>query len=220
MDVSKFDFSKFPHNSINVIIIGKRATGKSTLVNDLLNFKNLNNGIIIAPVVLQFPHGSGNQLDYSKFSDIFNEYKPEIIDNFLKRQKLKIKNKNEDVYSYLVLDNCFYDNAINNDPNFMSLMVNNRQFKLDLITTMSYPLSLSPTFRSNIDCVFILKDKYLPNRKRIYEHYGGIFDSFELFDQYLTKLTENPYNCMVICNFGKTNDIKDNVYWYCVNHDI
>ena len=36
-----------------------------------------------------------------------------------------------------------------------------------LIITMQYPLGIPPTLRTNIDYVFILREPYILNRKRI-----------------------------------------------------
>ena len=39
----------------------------------------------------------------------------------------------------------------------------------------------SPNPRTNIDYVFILREPYITNRKRIYENYAGMFPTFESF---------------------------------------
>ena len=76
-----------------IVFIGKRETGKSFLVRDLLYYhQNIPIGCIISGT-------EGANSFYSKiFPSIFihNEYRPEIIQNFLKRQKLVITQKNED----------------------------------------------------------------------------------------------------------------------------
>jgi hypothetical protein len=51
------------------------------------------------------------------------------------------------------------------------------------------------------------------NRKRLYEHYAGMFPTRDIFDQVFLKVTEN-YGCMVINNRVRSTDIRKKVFWY------
>ena len=92
-------------------------------------------------------------------------------------------------------------------------MVYLRHWKVMLLITMQYPLGIPPTLRTNIDYVFILREPYIANRKRIYENYAGMFPTFESFCQVMDQCTEN-YECLVINNNVKSNKIQDQVFWY------
>ena len=78
---------------------------------------------------------------------------------------------------------------------------------------MQYPLGVPPILRTNIDYVFILRENYIANRKRIYENYAGMFPTFESFCQVMDQCTEN-YECLVINNNSKSNKLQEQVYWY------
>ena len=78
---------------------------------------------------------------------------------------------------------------------------------------MQYPLGIPPNLRTNIDYVFILREPYIANRKRIYENYAGMFPTFESFCQVMDQCTEN-YECLVIHNNAKSNALKDQIFWY------
>ena len=67
---------------------------------------------------------------------------------------------------------------------------------------MQYALGVPPNLRTNIDFVFILRENYVSNRKRLYEHYAGMFPTFEIFCQVMDQCTED-YNCLVIDNSAK-----------------
>jgi hypothetical protein len=82
-----------------------------------------------------------------------------------------------------------------------------------LIITMQYPLGIPPALRTNIDFVFILREPYIANRKRIYENYAGMFPTFESFCQVMDQCTEN-YECLCIVNNAKSNKLQDQVFWY------
>ena len=81
------------------------------------------------------------------------------------------------------------------------------------IITMQYALGIPLILRTNIDYVFILRENYVSNRKRLYENYAGMFPSFEVFCQVMDQCTEN-YECLVIHNNAKSNKLEDQVYWY------
>jgi len=93
------------------------------------------------------------------------------------------------------------------------LFMNGRHWKIFLIIATQYPLGLPPTLRTNVDYVFILREPYVANRKRIYENYAGMFPTFESFCQIMDACTEN-YECLVIDNNVKSNKIQDMIYWY------
>ena len=78
---------------------------------------------------------------------------------------------------------------------------------------MQYPLGVPPVLRTNVDYVFILREPYLNNRKRIYENYGSAFPSFEFFCQVMDQCTQN-YECLVVSNNTQSNKIEDIIYWY------
>jgi len=82
-----------------------------------------------------------------------------------------------------------------------------------LVITMQYPLGIPPNLRTNIDYVFILREPYIANRKRIWENYAGMFPTFESFCQVMDQCTEN-FECLVINNNSKSNKLNDQIFWY------
>ena len=93
------------------------------------------------------------------------------------------------------------------------IFMNGRHYKLLFLLTMQYALGIPPNLRTNIDYVFILRENYVSNRKRLYEHYAGMFPTFETFCQVMDQCTEN-YECLVINNNAKSNKLSDQVFWY------
>ena len=72
---------------------------------------------------------------------------------------------------------------------------------------------MGPSLRGNCDYIFILKQPFYNQRKRLYEHYCSMFPTFEMFCKTLDQCTEN-FECMVINNKASSNRIEDMVYWY------
>ena len=211
--ISRFDMSKLSDDKV-VVLIGKRETGKSFLCKDILCHHQ---GIPVGQVI------SGTEAAnefYSKMVPklfIHEEYQPGIIQNILKRQRMMIdkckENPNTDPRAFLVLDDCLYDNTWTKDKNVRSLFMNGRHFKILFMITMQYALGIPPNLRTNIDYIFILRENYVSNRKRLYEHYAGMFPNFEMFCQVMDQCTEN-YECLVIHNNAKSNKLTDQVFWY------
>ena len=202
------------------VLIGRRDTGKSFLVRDLLFYHQ---DIPIGTVISGTEEGNGFYGKMVPKLFIHNEYNTAIVENILKRQRgvlKQIKKEMEqfkrstiDPRTFVILDDCLYDNTWAKDKMMRLLFMNGRHWKVMLLITMQYPLGIPPTLRTNIDYVFILREPYIANRKRIYENYAGMFPTFESFCQVMDQCTEN-YECLVINNNAKSNKLQDQVFWY------
>jgi hypothetical protein len=219
LQLKKFDISAIADDKV-VVLIGKRETGKSFLVKDLLYYhRDLPIGTVISPTE-QANKFFGNIIP-SLF--IHDEYTPGILDNVVKRQKLIMKEvdhqqqlygtSNIDSRAFLVLDDCLFDGSWVKDKNIRLLFMNGRHYKMFFCITMQYPLGIPPSLRTNIDYVFILRENLVSNRKRIYENYAGMFPTFDVFCQVMDQCTEN-FECIVINNNAKSNRLEDQVFWY------
>ena len=191
----KFNMKDVQQDSV-VVFIGKRRTGKSTLVRDLLwHHRDLPMGTVI----------SGTEESNSFYGSIIppmfihGEYSPAVIANFVKRQQLITKKIRDttgvgvtqvgavvprgglDPRSFLIMDDCLYDNSWINDRNIRYLFLNGRHQKVFFIITMQYPLGIPPILRTNVDFVFILRENFINNRKRIFDNFGAAFPSFDFF---------------------------------------
>ena len=213
IQLRKFDMNKIKDDKV-VVLIGKRETGKSFLCRDLLyHHRDIPCGQVISGTE------AANQFYSSMVPKLFihEEYQGSVIQNVLKRQKLMIEklksNSNLDPRLFLILDDCLYDNTWVKDKNVRSLFMNGRHYKVLFIITMQYALGIPPNLRTNIDYVFILRENYVSNRKRLYEHYAGMFPNFEMFCQVMDQCTEN-FECLVIDNNSKSNKLDDQVFWY------
>ena len=225
LELKKFDMKNIsfkPDESKGpvVVLIGRRDTGKSFLVRDLLYYHQ---NIPIGTVISGTEEGNGFYGKMVPRLFIHNEYNTAIIENILKRQKTvlnQIKKEMEtykrstiDPRAFVILDDCLYDGSWTRDKMMLLLFMNGRHWKIMLIITMQYPLGIPPTLRTNIDYVFILREPYIANRKRIYDNYAGMFPTFESFCQVMDQCTEN-YECLVINNNSKSNKLQDQVFWY------
>jgi hypothetical protein len=225
LDLKKFDmknisFRPDENKGPVIVLIGRRDTGKSFLVRDLLYYHQ---DIPIGTVISGTEAGNGFFSSHVPKLFIHDEYNTAIIENILKRQKTVLKQikkemeaykrTNIDPRAFVILDDCLYDNKWTKDKLMRLLFMNGRHWKIMLVITMQYPLGIPPNLRTNIDYVFILREPYIANRKRIWENYAGMFPTFESFCQVMDQCTEN-FECLVINNNAKSNKLNDQIFWY------
>lgn len=203
-----------------IVMIAPSGSGKSWIVRNILyEMKDIPCGTVIAPT------DKMNKFfdDFLPSVFIHHEFKPEIIPHILGRQK-KILNKNEqrekknkssiDPRTFLVMDDCMAAKHLwLKDPNILEIMNQGRHFKLTFILTMQYCLGIQPELRTQFNFIFLLGEDNAASRKKLWEHWAGVFPKFDLFEQVFLQVTAN-YGCMVISNRIKTTDLTKKVFWY------
>ena len=99
------------------------------------------------------------------------------------------------------------------DPNMLTIFNEGRHYQLTFILSMQYSLGIQPELRSNFDFVYLLGEDFINNRKKLYEHYAGMFPTRDIFEQVFLQVTDN-YGAMVINNRLRASEIKKKVFWY------
>lgn len=208
IQLKKFDPTRIADDKV-CVVIGKRGTGKSTLVTDLLYHKrHIPAGIVMSATE------EGNHYYKTFVPDIFiyGDYNKEAIEKVIDRQtKLLSQNKPSPVF--MLLDDCMYNKSFMKDTCIRKCFMNGRHWKIFFLLTMQYCMDLSPDLRTNVDYVFILRENVIQNRERLWKSFFGIFPSFEMFNQVMNACTEN-YECLVLDNTSKSNKIEDCVFYY------
>ncbi len=219
LSLKKFDITQIQDDNV-IVLLGKRKTGKSFLVKDIMYYHR---DIPVGTVI------SGTESANCFYGHIVprlfihDEYKPEIVENILKRQKEinKKANKEKSQYgsssidprAFLIMDDCLHDSCWKKDKNIRYIFMNGRHQKIMFILPMQYPLGVPPDLRTNIDYTFILRENNFNNRRRIYENYASIFPTFDVFCTVMDKITEG-YGCLVVDNTSKSNKLEECVFWY------
>jgi len=228
LELAKFDLKKLVVNDkgeyVNprIAMIAKSGSGKSWVIREILYYLSKTNipcGTVIAPTDKMTKFFD----DIIPSSFIHHEYKEDIIPRVLHRQKLII-DKNEqrkkegkkliDTRAYLVMDDCMSSKHLwLKDPNVLSIFNEGRHYQLTFILAMQYCIGIQPELRNNFDFIFLLGEDTYSSRKKIYEHYAGIFPKFDLFDQVFSQVTDN-YGCMVLDNRIRSADIQKKVFYF------
>lgn len=210
-----------------IVMIAKRASGKSWVCRSILkHFRHIPVGLIIAPT-----EKMANPPFYSDFfpdAYIHYEYKSEIIEKLLFRQDIMIEKKMDreqqgkkqiDPRGFILMDDCLSKKGSwMKDQPIMELLFNGRHYQLMYMLTMQFPLGITPELRCNFDYIFLLKEDFYSNLKRLYDHYAGMFPTFDSFRLVFKELTAN-FGSMVIVNRGACDSFLDKIFWYRAQND-
>lgn len=219
LNIRKFDISKI-RSDATIVAIAPRRSGKSFLIRDILyHQRDIPIGVVMSGTEEASPFFS----DFMPKLFIHDNYDSSIISNLVKRQTKIIEKSKEEKRRYghtninpnafVILDDLMFDTSWVNDIEVKKLFMNGRHYKILYCLTMQSPLGISPSLRDNIDYVFLLRCSKLSTRKKLYEHYAGMFPTFDSFCQVFDSCTEN-FECLVIDNTTRSNKIEDMVFWY------
>jgi hypothetical protein len=219
LKIKRFDLKKMAENC-TIAMIAKRASGKSYLTREILYHKrDLPAGIAISRTEkLNTFYGEFipdiyiyDEFDTSILNKIFARQAKMNEDN---RKRLENGKKPKDDRLMIIMDDCMSSKGTwVKDQNILELFFNGRHHHLSFILTMQFALGIPPEMRSNFDYIFLLAEDFKSNRKRLYEHYAGMFPSLESFEKVFSDITQN-YGVMVIDNRVHSTDITEKVFWY------
>ena len=216
IQIKKFDPTTIDPCRI-CVFIGRRGTGKSQLVTDILyHLRKIPMGVVMSGTEESNEHYK----EYVPDSYIYGQYEPDVIEKIITHQQVVIKKcktpeekENTDNSVFMLLDDCMFDNKWTRDKNMRCIFMNGRHYRIFFMLTLQYCMDLPPSLRGQIDYVFILRDNILENKQKLYKHFFGIFPNFDSFNEVLTQCTEN-YECLVLNNRTTSNKIEDVVFWY------
>jgi hypothetical protein len=138
LELKKFDMKSIQFKATEnkgpvVVLIGKRDTGKSFLVRDLLYYQQ---EIPIGTVISGTEEGNGFYGKMVPRLFIHNEYNSAIIENILKRQRTVLNQVKKEIETYkrssidprafVILDDCLYDNTWSRDKLMRLLFMNGK----------------------------------------------------------------------------------------------
>ena len=214
----KFNMNRIRDGSI-VVILGRRESGKTTLIREILRSKpdSSKHGTCVVPTIAEEALYKQDQQNNPSFQ-VISEYSPAVVDAFVKERamnmKMNMNESNPDNKSCLVLDNCLFDNSWSSDANIKRLFANSRSYRTMLLISLGDTgCGIPPVLRMNTDFVFLCRDNVMNTREKLYKQWAGIFPDFDTFCQVMDQCTEH-YECLVIDNTVKSNKIEDQVFWY------
>ena len=208
LQLKRFNPKTMPDDAV-CVFVGKRRTGKSQLLKDMMYHKRH----IPAGVVLSGTE-EGNSFFGAFVPDLFvyGDYDKEALERVVGRQKQMLAAKKCQP-AFVVLDDCMYNPSFLKDKIIRQCFMNGRHWKLWFALTLQYSMDLPPSLRANCDYVFVLRENVLANRERLWKNFFGIVPTFDMFCKILDATTEN-YECLVLDNTSKSNKLTDCIFYY------
>lgn len=210
----EFDMDRVKDGSI-IVMVGKRNTGKSYLIRDLLARKT----DIPAAVVIS-PTEQANRFYSEMIPPLFihDEYSSEIVEKLVTRQKRvkkeSLRDPDVDGRCLFIMDDCLYDaGAWSKDKRIREIFMNGRHFNITYCVSTQYVLGFPPQLRSQVDYVFLLRESIMRNKKLLFENFAGMFNSFEVCNSVMNQVCQD-YHCLVIHMNSSSDRLEDQVFWY------
>ena len=119
LNIRKFDPSTIDNNRV-CVFIGKRGTGKSSLVSDILyHHRKIPIGVCCSATE------ESNDFYKAIIPDlyIYNEYKKDVVEQVIKRQRKCVRKKIPNSECFILLDDCMYDKTLTKCPNMRKIFM-------------------------------------------------------------------------------------------------
>ena len=199
---------KEPNNLAQLFVFcGKSGKGKSYMIryllSDMLQKKKVKFGLVFTRTKFN------NDYDFLP-DDKVMQYDKEIVQNYVHNLE-EMKKKNKKVQpNFMVFDDC--QGILSSQTPFMqNFFATFRHFNINIFIACQYLTgrnSISPIMREQTNYCLMFKSKTRRTLENLYESYGQLFDSLELFTQYFFKATQEPFSCMVY--FEREDDVDKN----------
>jgi hypothetical protein len=215
LPIKKFDCSKLTQFA-TVMCIGKRGTGKTTLIRDIMSHmaKRLDFGIAMCGT----EETARDMGEFVTPSCIYNDFSAEALDVLLKHQKKTIM-AGRYKKTFLIMDDTLYDKSTLRSKNMRMLFMNGRHRKIFYLCAVQYLMDIPPDLRSNVDFVFALKENIIGNREKLWKCFFGMFSDYKEFSTVMDECTAG-FDCMVLDNTVRSNNVTDCVFWYRADRTI
>lgn len=216
LSIKKFDPATIkPHRII--LCVGKRGTGKSTLIRDLMyHIKHF----IHLPFAMTPTEESTTMFEeHMPTSCVHTQFNVDTIQGVIEHQRKLGRKKIKQYHLLLVLDDMMYDKKVLKSLAMRDIFMNGRHLKVTFINAMQYVMDMGPDLRTQVDYVFALRENIISNLTKLWKYFFGMFNNYNDFETTFKALT-NDNCCIVIDNTVKSNQIKDTVFWYKASLDI
>ncbi|ACH46839.1 putative VV A32 ATPase [Feldmannia species virus] len=204
----------------NAVVIGKKHTGKSTLIKDILYHLHKKK----VPRMCVFSGTEESNGFYKEFvpglfiyddSDVENKLN-EIVDSQKETAMQKqLGEASEDLDSRIaiVLDDVGYKKNILKSEIIRQIFMNGRHHQIYLVVACQYCMDVGQDLRTNADYVYVLKQNNMSSIKNLHETYFGTFEKKKDFQTVLEACTQD-YQCLVLDNTKPSTMTTDVCFWF------
>ena len=216
LKIRKWDPTTMRNDAL-VLLLGKRGTGKTTLLKDLCFWMRdkVDFGLAMSPT----EECTDSLGSFIPESWIYNDFDEGKVAQLMETQRQQWKG-GSGYNCFLILDDCMYDKKVLKSKTMRQLFMNGRHRRVFFVTCQQYCMDMGPDMRSQIDYVFALRDPVISSRKKLWEQFFGFFQNYQAFAKVMDQCTNN-FECLVYDGkAAKTNNIEDCIFWYKASTDL
>jgi hypothetical protein len=227
--IKKFDPLESLKKPFTMVLLGRRFTGKSTTMKDILYNLNMLN----YPRIVVF---SGTEESNHFFSScvptcyIHHQLNLETLASIIATQRQIVsavrdveaklgRSCNIDTRLVLVFDDCVYQKNVLQNEHFRYIFFQGRHVHISIILSQQYLMYLPVEARGNVDFLICMRENIPKNRVKLYESFFGCFEDKATFFAALDQLTQN-YECLILDNTGTTLNPEHMCRWYRATHPL
>ena len=212
--IKKFDPRTMKESRI-IFILGKRHTGKSVLMQDLLyNMPRPDYVLAMAPT-------EDTLKVFRTFlpeTCIFDHFSQEKLERTVSLQR-ELVNRGKKRTVLILLDDCLYQKNVLKSTAMRSIFFNGRHDNIALMCCAQYMMDVDVSLRTNIDYIFTMRESILTNRQKLYKYYFGQFDRFDSFEKVMAACTAD-YRALVLDGTVASTVATDCVMWYRASTEV
>lgn len=199
----EFDIASIADDTV-IAVIGRRNSGKSTLVKDIIQsrYSHITEGIVCSGSEKSNPFYRMFMAPSIAFCQSLNE---EHLTGFISNAKLTPKTP-----KIVVLDDLAFSNAQKNSRALKEIIFNGRHFGCTVILVSQTAVDLgSPSVRGNVDIVFLTRENLIPAIEAAYKFFFSVFPTLREFKTLVDENKKHPYRTIVanMASFGGITDM-------------
>ena len=218
LNVEPFNMRDSCSKKFNALLIGKRNSGKSTVIQDILYYAS-KTGIPRICIFSGTEEANGFYRQYVPTTFIFDDSGvEEQLTSILQsqkdltfRKKMGIIPKDTDTSILIVLDDVGYKTGTLRSEVLRQIFMNGRHYSITMVLACQYIMNAPVDIRTNSDFIYVMKQTSCIDN--LYKTFFSGFENKRDFKTVLTLCTQD-YECLVLDNTKPTTDISEVCFYY------
>jgi hypothetical protein len=196
----------------SVLIVGRRNTGKTSTVLDILwHNRDIPRGLIV--------NDSSSEGRYKKSIPpqfIQDEYTEDIPRAVVRRQNAVLRKRDTgiDTRGFCVLDDCLYSSLWLHDKYIQYILKERQDLHLLFIAATVYGFGITPQITAAFDYVILGRDLNTHTIRRLHAQYAPTCLSYDILEALISRLDPSETTLLVIDNTTQSQRVEDRIFFY------